>query len=325
LFVFHPYRSWKLQKELNCLPWQGKKAFGLWKRHVPVLLHLPQIFHIQWAKAAEEWIYLKTQFGVKFILSLRGAHINYSPLADLKLANTYREIFPLIDAFHAVSKAIACEARKYGADPEKINVIYSGLSPLKESFFNLTTSPINFSDSFQLLAIGRFHWKKGYCYLLEALHLLKLKQLPIELTLIAPGNLTEELLYQIAELNLQESIIHIKGLPFNELQLKMTEYDALILSSLEEGIANVVLEAMQIGLPVISTDCGGMSEVISHNINGFLVPIRNSKEIADIVEKLMFMIPIERNQIISEAKYSVFSKFNLERMKSDFIDMYRTL
>ena len=42
----------------------------------------------------------------KFILSLRGAHINYSPLADSSLAQTYSRLFPKIHAFHAVSKAI---------------------------------------------------------------------------------------------------------------------------------------------------------------------------------------------------------------------------
>ena len=47
--------------------------------------------------------------------------------------------------------------------------------------------------------------------------------------------------------------------------------DILLLSSVEEGIANVVLEAMALGTLVVSTECGGMNEVIKNNENGFLV------------------------------------------------------
>ena len=65
--------------------------------------------------------------GIKLVLSLRGAHINYSPIADLKLADMYRKNFPKVDAFHAVSKAIALEAQKYGAQKSNISVVYSGL------------------------------------------------------------------------------------------------------------------------------------------------------------------------------------------------------
>ena len=60
----------------------------------------------------------------------------------------------------------------------------------------------------------------------------------------------------------------------------MRSFDVLLLPSLNEGIANVVLEAMAIGVPVISTDCGGMSEVVILDTTGWLLPVRDSKAIA---------------------------------------------
>ena len=55
----------------------------------------------------------------------------------------------------------------------------------------------------------------------------------------------------------------------------MRESDCLILPSVQEGISNVVLESMYIGLPVVTSDCGGMKEVISYGKNGFYFSARN--------------------------------------------------
>ena len=99
-----------------------------WGKVLPVINHLPDIFHIQWAKALPNWFFLKDLFGVKIVLSLRGAHINYSPLANEYLAIQYRELFPCIDHFHAVSKVIAKEAVKYGAVVQKTDVIHSAVN-----------------------------------------------------------------------------------------------------------------------------------------------------------------------------------------------------
>ena len=86
---------------------------------LPIVNHLPDIFHIQWAKALPKWFFLKQLFGVKIVLSLRGAHINYSPLADSYLANQYSMLFPNVDMIHAVSKDLAAKAKEYGADKKK--------------------------------------------------------------------------------------------------------------------------------------------------------------------------------------------------------------
>ena len=80
---------------------------------MPVVNNLPDIFHIQWAKSLEEWIFLKDIFDIKLVLSLRGSHITYSPLSNEKLAKNYVAYFPKVDCFHAVSLAIANEASKY--------------------------------------------------------------------------------------------------------------------------------------------------------------------------------------------------------------------
>src|SRR5690606_13105958 len=124
LWLFKPQDKKRLdaylreQKKAN---WNNKLKF------YPVLWHQPDVFHMQWAKGLEDWMWVQ-EFGMKLVLSLRGAHINYSPIADLKLANMYRKNFPKVDSFHAVSQAIAQEATKYGAHLNAIRVIKSGIA-----------------------------------------------------------------------------------------------------------------------------------------------------------------------------------------------------
>ncbi|MBT8270547.1 MAG: hypothetical protein KJO25_00745, partial [Bacteroidia bacterium] len=87
-----------------------KSTYSRWiwyTKFLPIILHRPDILHIQWAKNLEFYYFLKRDFKVRIILSLRGAHINYSPIVDPKLAETYGRLFPKLDGFHAVSEAIA--------------------------------------------------------------------------------------------------------------------------------------------------------------------------------------------------------------------------
>jgi colanic acid/amylovoran biosynthesis glycosyltransferase len=60
----------------------------------------------------------------------------------------------------------------------------------------------------------------------------------------------------------------------------------LLLPSLSEGISNVVLEAMAAGVPVVSTRCGGMAEVVHDRVNGHLVEVGDTTDMADRLHEL---------------------------------------
>ena len=68
-----------------------------------------------------------------------------------------------------------------------------------------------------------------------------------------------------------------------EIYCQMKESDCLILPSIEEGIANVVLESMAIGLPVISSNCCGMNEVVKNNENGFTFINRDINDLTSVM------------------------------------------
>ena len=315
LFVFRNAEKKKLDKHINT----NSKFKMLSKiKYYPVLWYNPDIFHLQWAKSCSDWSWVQ-QFGIKLVLSLRGAHINYSPIANPDLAQTYRTYFPQVDGFHAVSKAMAAEAQKYGANPDKIKVVYSGLPEIDFSSNSKSQNKV-----FQILSVGRNHWKKGYNYALDTMKILSDKGVDFRYTIIG-ANDSEELEFQKSDLGLEKCVEFKGNIPFQEVQKIMYESDLVLLSSVEEGIANVVLEAMQLGTLVLSTDCGGMNEVIENGINGYTVPIRNPQKMAEAIQKIILLSENERQKITLEAQKTINQNHTDAKLVSDMILLYKTV
>lgn len=275
----------------------------------PVLWHQPDIFHLQWAKGLSDWIWVK-DFNIKLVLSLRGAHINYSPIADKKLAMMYRENFPKVNSFHAVSKAIAEESLQYAAKMENIKVIYSGLN-----LDQFKTETKTASDKMKILSIGRPHWKKGYTYALDAFKILKDKNVDFQYTIVG-GASDIELVYQVHDLNLQDHVVLLNQMSLQEVKNRINASDVLLLPSVEEGIANVALEAMALKTLVLTTDCGGMNEAITDGESGFVVPIRNSKKMA---EKILSINALSQEEL-TKIKENAYQKINEQHRESTMVD-----
>ena len=315
LFLFRR----KDKKKLDAiLKFQKRNSLLDKVKFYPVLWHKPDIFHLQWAKGLKDWIWVK-EFGIKLVLSLRGSQINHSPIADNGLAELYKDNFPKVDAFHAVSKEIGLEAEKYAAQREKIKVVYSGLD------LDCVKNEVEKQDSlFKMLSIGRPHWVKGYTYALDACKILKDKGIKFKYTIIgAAGNI--ELAYQIKDLNLQDEVVLLNRKPFNDVKAMIQESSLLVLPSLKEGLANVVLEAMSLNTLVLTADCGGMTEVIEDNHNGFVVPIRNSEKMAMKMMEISKMPNSDIIAITQNAVKTVKTQHNEQQLITGMLNLYQNL
>lgn len=314
LLVFRRKEKQKLDAIIHT---RNRKSNLLKLKYYPVLYHQPDIFHLQWAKSIEDWMWVQ-EFGIILVISLRGAHINYSPIADIGLANLYKNLFPKVDGFHAVSNAISIEASKYNLDQRKTKVIYSGLDleqfPFQLKVFNAKT-PLN------ILSVGRDHWKKGYTYALNSTKLLKDLGIIFQYTIVGMKT-NEELLYQRAQLGLEKEVSFIEKLPFEEVLKTIQKADVLLLSSIEEGIANVVLEAMALGTLVVSTDCGGMKEVINNNENGFLIPIRDAEAMAQALINVSKLSQESHLKLTKSARLTIEEQHSNEKMITEMENMY---
>jgi colanic acid/amylovoran biosynthesis glycosyltransferase len=294
----------------------GNSTYLKKMKYYPIIYHHPDIFHLQWVKGISDWIWIK-EFNMKLVVSLRGAHINYSPICHPEIANQYRTCFPDVDFFHAVSNEIEKEASKYGDINKKTKVIYSGLPILKNNNFEISNS----SGTVNIISIGRGHWIKGYSYALDAMSILKQKGFKFTYTIIGLGQ-NEELLFQRNQLGLNNEVTFIDKVPFEKVEKYLIKSHILLLSSTKEGIANVVIEAMALGVQVVSTDCGGISELISHKENGFIVPIRDPLAIAEAIVYTQSLTIENKTNLIEKAKNKVESQHEIKRMIQAFNELY---
>jgi glycosyltransferase involved in cell wall biosynthesis len=288
-------------------------------KYYPVLYHKPTIFHLQWTKGIEDWLWVK-EFGIQYVLSLRGTHISISPIADKTLSEKYKANFYKVDGFHAVSKAILEQAKNYEPNLKNTAVIYSGLD--LEKLIYKPKATIN--SKLKVISIGRSHWVKGYAYALDAFSILKKEKRSFHYTIIGIDN-EEELIFQRNQLNLKEEVTFQKSVPFIKVIEKIKTADIVLLPSLEEGIANVVLEAMALGTIVITTDCGGMEEVVKNNETGFVVSTRNSMQIANAILQVSKLSNEEYNIITKKARIIIEQQHTEEKMIKDMNALYNSV
>ncbi len=288
--------------------------------YMPIIYAKPDRVHIQWTAYIHNRDLLFRIFKDKVLVSMRGAHINYTPITRPEIKASYLKLFPLVRRFHAVSEAIAKEAEKYGANKERTDVIYSFVNDelLKKEIIPKTTK-----SHLHIISVGRFFWKKGYEYALDTLFQLKQRGVRFKYTLIAQGDTPQNIIYQIHQLGLQNDVEIINGLKHTEVLEKIEEHDVLLLPSVEEGIANVALEAMAIGTPVITTDVGGMKEVIEPLTSGYIVHPRDLQSMVDALIKFQSLNHDERFAIAIAAKEKIQSGHNSKIFKEKFAAFYR--
>ncbi|MEM1140050.1 MAG: glycosyltransferase, partial [Pseudomonadota bacterium] len=129
----------------------------------------------------------------------------------------------------------------------------------------------------EILCIGRFVQKKGHRILLEAFAGLG-EGYPAHLKLIGDGPLRPAIKSQIDALGLHAKVTLTGWLEPDAVQRDLARASALVLPSIvasdgdTEGLPTTLLEAGALALPVISTDTGGVSELVSSDALGFVVP-----------------------------------------------------
>lgn len=102
----------------------------------------------------------------------------------------------------------------------------------------------------------------------------------------------------------------------------MQTTDILLLTSIAEGMPNVAVEAMALGLPVISTKCGGMDELITNGKTGWLVPVRSPQSIVKAILNIQRTSFSELNHIIKTARKKIEQQHTIKKMTTEMINLY---
>ncbi len=148
----------------------------------------------------------------------------------------------------------------------KIHVVHCGLD---KTFLNAVYQPI--PDKPQLVCVGRLCEQKGQLLLVEAAGHLAARGLDFKLVLVGDGPLRSEIEALIAQLGIEDKI-EITGWASNsEVQQYILASRAMVLPSFAEGLPVVIMEALALGRPVISTYVAGIPELVEPGVCGWLV------------------------------------------------------
>lgn len=173
-----------------------------------------------------------------------------------------------------------------------------------------------------VLFVGRFRYYKGLSYLIEAAQSMRGTVL-----LVGNGPIAEEVRAQVYRLQLTERVGFAGDVDDESLPAYYAAADVFVLPSVErsEAFGIVQLEAMACGLPVVSTELGtGTSVVNRHGETGFVVPPRDSRALADAINRLLDD-PALRARMGAAARARVASDFTEERMVDEVATLYRSL
>ncbi len=278
----------------------------------------PDIIHLQWPSVISWFETILEEQKIPVVLSQRGYHINIRPFINPENFDYLQKWFPKIAGFHSVSKAISEVGDKIYTSKEKIDeVVYTGLN--LDSF--IFKESYNGSTPLNILSVGRSHWKKGYDYALESCSIIKKKGIHFTYTIVGVAE-DKEFTFLIDNLGLTDSVILKGNMKQSEVFQLMSDASVFLLPSIEEGVANVVIESMALGLPVISTDCGGMQEAIIDNKEGWIVPKRNPQAMADSLLSFRNLNIAEILKIRIAARVKVEKIFSEIIMVTDMLTLY---
>jgi colanic acid/amylovoran biosynthesis glycosyltransferase len=144
-----------------------------------------------------------------------------------------------------------------------------------------------------LVAVGQLKAKKGFTYLIEACGILRDRGMEFDCQIVGDGPLRAELEAKIRELGLADRVALLGALPHAVVIEKYREATLVVLPCVtgtdgdRDGIPNVILEAMALGVPVVSTRHSGIPEAVEDGASGLLVPPGDSIALAGALERLM--------------------------------------
>jgi len=191
----------------------------------------------------------------------------------------------------AVSNNIANVLLDSGVDSQKVHVVYSGVD-LQSSVPRSDREALRNQyglDSQQTVigTIANIFPRKGYEYLIDALEVLRAPFPNICCFIVGKGDsIYLEKLQQLVRQKGLDSNVVFAGFQSN-VHDYLTMFDVFVLPSVLEGFGIVLIEAMAMEKPVVATSVGGIPEVVEDGVTGILVAPRDSRQLADAVDRLL--------------------------------------
>jgi glycosyltransferase involved in cell wall biosynthesis len=192
----------------------------------------------------------------------------------------------------------------HGVDVSRFRALSSGDSPQNDGV------PL-------ILSVARLCEKKGLEFLIEACRILVDRGVAFQCRIVGHGPLEDKLQKMIATQALRDRVFLLGKMTQDQLAQLYPQSNLFVLPCMilengdQDGIPNVLFEAMVCGVPIVSTEIPGICELIEHQKNGLLVEQRNARALADAIE-LLIGSPGLRNDLALKGRQTVLGGFTRE-------------
>jgi glycosyltransferase involved in cell wall biosynthesis len=256
---------------------------------------------------------------------------DYQPWLVNRLWRAVKKICaPVTDHFISVSDIIMHKAIAAGiARPEKFSTIYSGME--LEWFLNADVDPRTVRREFGIpddaLVVGkiaRLFSLKGHDQLLDAAPAIVERHPNVRFFLIGDGVLYDHLHRRAGQAGILDNFVFAGLIPRERIPEMIASMDVLVHTSLREGLARVLPQALAVGKPCVAFDIDGAPEVVIPGETGYLVRPGDSKGLADAISRLLDD-PRLCERMGAAGKRLVDPAFRAETMVHEIASVYRAL
>lgn len=283
-----------------------------------------QHVHVHLANAAADLALLATHLGTaveperpwSWSFTMHGP-TEFADLGHYRLAEKLRDAsFVVCISDFARSQLMAL------SDPQtwdRLDVVHVGI-PVAQ--FTRSSAPPALDRDPRILYIGRLVPEKGQAVLLEAVAQLASRGHQVEVTLAGDGSLRPALERRAELLGIAPRVSFLGAVGQDRLRELYEGASIFCLPSFAEGVPVVLMEAMAMGLPVVSTRITGIPELIEDGVSGLLVAPGRADELADRLEWLLSSPSLCR-ELGDQGREAVLREFDAERSAAQLYDLFR--
>ena len=269
------------------------------------------------------WFCYRSRNKIPYIISLRGSDV---PGKNVRFAFEYKLLGLIFKAiWKNASCLIACseglKQRALRFYPQvKIDVIPNGVD-IEKFRPPISENKTKKTDIIRLITVGRLSITKRVDILIDAVKILVGQGKNVRLLIVGGGSLKDSLEKTAAQKNLA-NFIEFRGIVDSEQMPQFYQNsDFYISATMQEGMSNAMLEAMASGLPIITTPCEGIDELIKGN--GVIVKEETAEGIAGVISELV--MDNEKLELMSKTARKLSENFTWKSISQEYLKLYQKI
>jgi glycosyltransferase involved in cell wall biosynthesis len=200
----------------------------------------------------------------------------------------------------------------------KIKVVHCGIEPAFHE-----DAPHESRGHQRLICVGRLCEQKGQLLLLDAARLLVERGIKFELVLAGDGEMRHELEHLIARYRLKDTVRITGWISSEQVRQEILESRGLVLPSFAEGLPVVIMEAMALRKPVISTFVAGIPELVQPGQHGWLVPAGDVEALASAMQDCLATSAETIAEMGAKAHARVLERHDIDKEAFKLLELFQ--